>query len=143
MDNNYKAISKEDYLNQNNSWFSQFIEFLKEKIFNVMHITLTYDSISFFSLCILCFVELMQLMTFPFNSLVKILINQFSDVWFVNNYLGIYDYFIQFFQVFKFIRYLKDKSFSLYLAIFYIINFLLFLICALFIYISISLTVST
>ena len=75
MDNNYKAISKEDYLNQNNSWFSQFIEFLKEKIFNVMHITLTYDSISFFSLCILCFVELMQLMTFPFNSLVKILIN--------------------------------------------------------------------
>lgn len=71
MDNNFHGLSNDDFFGQKTNWFREIINFFKEKIFLVTHMTLKYDSISFFTVCILSFVELMQLMTYPFHEIVK------------------------------------------------------------------------
>ena len=67
---NFQNNSNDDFSRKKSSWLTESIDYFKEKIFQVVHITLKYDSISFFTICIICFVELMQLMTYPFNEIV-------------------------------------------------------------------------
>jgi hypothetical protein len=70
MDNH--GLSNDDFFGKKTNWFREIIDFFKEKIFLVIHVTLKYDSMSFFTVCILSFVELMQLMTYPFSEIVII-----------------------------------------------------------------------
>ena len=71
MENSYQMISNYDFFQIKNSFLSSFINYFKEKIFLVTHATLKLDSISYFSIFIICLIELQQLMTYPFNSIVK------------------------------------------------------------------------
>ena len=71
MESNFHGISNDDIFNNKKSRLNEFGDFFKIKIFQVVHITLKYDNISLYIIYILCFVELMQLMTFPFHTEVK------------------------------------------------------------------------
>lgn len=55
------------------SWFKEHYLEVKESIFQVIHFTLKYDSISLFTIFVINIVELFQLMTFPFHQLVLML----------------------------------------------------------------------
>jgi len=50
-------------------------EVIKEKIFMIIHITLKNDNTSFITVSILCAINLMQLLSLPFNTIVNILFN--------------------------------------------------------------------
>lgn len=46
----------------------------KQKIYLVFHFLLKYESVSYLTVCTLCFIELMQLLSFCFNKIVSIFI---------------------------------------------------------------------
>jgi len=50
-------------------------EVIKEKIFMIIHITLKNNNKSFITVSILCAINLMQLLSLPFNTIVNILFN--------------------------------------------------------------------
>lgn len=47
----------------------------KHKAFLVFHSLLKYESVSYLTVCTLCFIELMQLLSFCFNRIVRIIFN--------------------------------------------------------------------
>jgi hypothetical protein len=60
--------------------FSKFFKSLKKKTFKVFNIILKYDEISKFGVFVICFIELLQLLSFSFSDNVNILLNNSSNI---------------------------------------------------------------
>jgi len=52
-------------------WIVETIELIKEKIFQIMHISLKYDSTSSLYVCILNIISLLQLLSLSFHTMVN------------------------------------------------------------------------
>ena len=129
MDNSNENVGD---TNSNENWFSDKLKELQKKIFKTLHYALKINNISVVLVCIIAIVELMQLLSFSFDLI-------FSDAWVISGYEEIFTVLSDFFNIFKVVNYISDKSFILYLTIFYFVIVLVLMLMASFIYLSMNL----
>lgn len=68
MDNN--NVNFDDFLKDKEHFLLRFKKYTKRKIFKIINVTLKQDSLSLFGVSVICFLELMQLLSYSFHSLV-------------------------------------------------------------------------
>src|SRR4051812_5201857 len=102
-----KTNSIENSSNENSSGIREIFSKMKTSTFNVIHQTLKFDNISFFLIGVINIIELLQLLSYPFNSM-------FAASWEVSGYEEIFSTLSNFFDIFKIVPYFTYTSFSLY-----------------------------